>query len=185
MPAAQVRVEHDMSGDGIRRDAFISDDQRYRYSLTRIWDASGPIIAWVGLNPSTADHRIDDPTIRREMAFSRRWGYGGMIKVNMFGLRSANPHALTMVDDPIGPLNEATLWGETHGLVVIAAWGGSAPLDHHERIMTLAWRLRDERSTHVLGFTKGGLFPRHPLYVRADTDPTAWPSTPDPRSRLT
>jgi hypothetical protein len=57
-----------------RAAATISADGRYRYRLERWWDEHVPAVLFVMLNPSTADARDDDPTIRRCVAFARRWG---------------------------------------------------------------------------------------------------------------
>lgn len=75
----------------ILRSAMIDGD--CRFDLRRQW-GSGPCIAWCGLNPSTADGTSDDPTMWREMAFSRLWGYGSLIKVNLYPFRSPHPAAL-------------------------------------------------------------------------------------------
>jgi hypothetical protein len=39
------------------------------------------------LNPSTADDRVDDPTIRRCVALAKRWGFGAIDVVNLFAWR--------------------------------------------------------------------------------------------------
>jgi hypothetical protein len=43
------------------------------------------------LNPSTADHRQDDPTIRRIIHFTRSWGFDGLTVVNLYPYRSPHP----------------------------------------------------------------------------------------------
>lgn len=68
--------------------AVISDCGRYRYRLTR---GQVPFVAWLMLNPSTADAQVDDPTIRRCTRFADRWGYGGIIVVNIYPFRSSSP----------------------------------------------------------------------------------------------
>ena len=45
------------------------------------------------LNPSTADETTDDPTIRRVIDFSRRWGFSRLIVVKLVPLRSTDPKA--------------------------------------------------------------------------------------------
>ncbi|WP_349606116.1 DUF1643 domain-containing protein [Cupriavidus sp. DF5525] len=42
-----------------------SDCEQYRYRLWRHWDASRPTLGFIMLNPSTADHQVNDPTITR------------------------------------------------------------------------------------------------------------------------
>ena len=59
-----------------------------------------------GAEPSKADHEIDDPTIRREINFTVDWGYGGLIKVNLFGLRATDPKELKRHPDPVGAENK-------------------------------------------------------------------------------
>ncbi len=66
---------------------------RYRFALHRAW-GQGPCICWVGLNPSTADHIQDDPTIIREMTFSLAWGFGSMVKFNIYPFRSSTVPAM-------------------------------------------------------------------------------------------
>ena len=78
----------------------------YRYSLWREWDARAPAVAFVMLNPSTADAARDDPTIRRCASFARSWGYGSLEVVNLFAYRASEPKRLRQTPDPIGPAND-------------------------------------------------------------------------------
>jgi hypothetical protein len=118
------------------------------------------------LNPSTADAVRDDPTIRRVIAFTRAWGFGWLVVVNLFALRATDPRALTGPGDPIGPLCDPGLrhWLEV-GSVRVAAWGAlRAPL----RPRALAVLGMTEQPWSCLGVTRDGS-PRHPLYVSGDT----------------
>ncbi|MEO0745478.1 MAG: DUF1643 domain-containing protein, partial [Pseudomonadota bacterium] len=42
--------------------AIYSDCERYRYSLTRVWDDAGRRVNFVMLNPATATEVQNDPT---------------------------------------------------------------------------------------------------------------------------
>ena len=68
----------------MRGGATFSADRRYRYRLWREWDRSRAVVAFVMLNPSTADASRDDPTIRRCIGFARAWGFGGVEVANLF-----------------------------------------------------------------------------------------------------
>jgi len=92
----------------LQRGAVISPCGLYRYSLTRTWSAALPL-PFVMLNPSTADADIDDPTIRRCMAFARREHAGGIIVANVFAYRATSPADLWKATDPFGPWNDDTL----------------------------------------------------------------------------
>lgn len=76
----------------VESSARFSDCRRYRYTLTRRF-ADGPTVAFIGLNPSTADEHADDPTIRRCLGFAKRWGYGELVMLNLYALRSTDPPA--------------------------------------------------------------------------------------------
>lgn len=166
----------------MERTASFSRDRRYRYALGRRW-GDGPTLTWVMLNPSMADHRRDDPTMRRCISFSKAWGFGGLRVVNLFALRSPEPRALLDAHDPLGPRGERTLrealrpsegddLGDA-GSTVIAAWGNVHP--------RLAARAEGVRAilpdrTWCLGITMRGE-PRHPLYVRGDAEPSELAAT--------
>ena len=154
---------------GLISSAVISDCGTYRYRLTRIWDESKPVMAWVMLNPSTADGSTDDPTIRRCINFAKAWGYGGITVVNLYALRATDPKQLWQHQDPVGPDNDAELAkvAEQFPLVVLA-WGSNAKPERTTVVLRILSRARGLCT--VLGWTKGGE-PRHPLYVRADTGP--------------
>jgi len=67
-------------------------------------------VLWCLLNPSTADHEADDPTIRRLTGFARRWDAGGIVVVNLFG--SSAPRIRANWRRPpirLGPHNDAHL----------------------------------------------------------------------------
>jgi len=76
------------------RTAHISGDGLYRYTLSRVWDRTLPMVLWVMLNPSTADGRQDDRTIRKIGKFSDGFGFGGMWVGNLFAFRSKEPEDL-------------------------------------------------------------------------------------------
>ncbi|MER2267176.1 DUF1643 domain-containing protein [Methylobacterium oxalidis] len=79
--------------DSIQRAASLSRCGTYRLTLTRTWSAEVGHVCFIGLNPSTAGHRIDDPTVRRWIHFARAWGYGGFTAVNLYPFRSPSPAA--------------------------------------------------------------------------------------------
>lgn len=150
------------------RGAYISDCGRYRYSLWRQW-APGPRVVFVGLNPSTADAMLDDPTIRRCMGFARAWGYTNLMMVNLFAYRDTAPRNMLAVDDPVGPDNDRVLRNaHAKAALTVAAWGAHGThggRDHAVR--ALLPRL------HYLRLTKNG-HPGHPLYLPGSLRPQPW-----------
>jgi hypothetical protein len=141
---------------------------RYRYALWRRWD-DGPTALFVMLNPSTASATANDPTIRRCIGFARAWGYAGLAVGNLFAWRTPSPDKLKRARSPIGRDNDAWLSSlqEEAGLTV-AAWGHHGVLRQRDAFVR---NLLVE--PHVLGLTRNHA-PRHPLYMRADTQPQPW-----------
>jgi len=155
---------------GINRTAEISPCGKYRYRLARVWDAGGKVLVWCMLNPSTADGLVDDPTIRRCMAFSRGWGYTGLIVANLFAWRATKPADIPTLAAAVGPENDRHIAEAADGRHVIAAWGAIKPA-HAERARQVLQLLRGSAaSVSCLKLTDAGQ-PRHPLYVRGDTKP--------------
>ena len=74
----------------IRRAEF-SIDKKERYSLKREWDKSKNKILYIMLNPSLADDKNDDPTIRRLISFTKKYNYGGFLVGNIFTTIAPNP----------------------------------------------------------------------------------------------
>jgi hypothetical protein len=150
------------------RGATISECGHYRYTLTRLWNDSLPLMVFVGLNPSTADADQDDHTVRRWRHYARREGFGGFIAVNLYAYRSTDPKKLLEVEDPIGPecdswIRNACTGGP--GRKVVLCWGA---VDDEARAGTVIDAIR--RLGHVtwcLGTTKDG-HPRHPARLAND-----------------
>jgi len=147
--------------------AVFSEDRQYRYRLTRTWGSSGTHATWIMLNPSTADALEDDPTIRRCIGFTRQWGLDGLIVVNLFALRATDPAELLRARAPIGDANDQFIREAVHPWsVVVAAWGAH-PLAA-VRSQQVLEMITAKADVGCLGTTKGG-YPRHPLYIAADT----------------
>ena len=141
----------------------------YRYSLWREWDARAPAVAFVMLNPSTADAARDDPTIRRCASFARSWGYGSLEVVNLFAYRASEPKRLRQTPDPIGPANDDYLVDAADRVqTVVVAWGVHGTI--MDRGLEVFRLLAGRSQLHCLGFTQAGQ-PRHPLYIRRETVP--------------
>lgn len=157
----------------IERGAGFSPDNEYRYRLWRVWDHALPRVAFLLLNPSTADANVLDQTLRRCCGFAQVWGFGGFEVVNLFALRSTKPTALYTHRDPVGPANDATILDVTlRCALTIAGWGVHGSFRERgetvRRMVTTA-----NRELHVLALTKNGA-PRHPLYLRGDLEPLVW-----------
>lgn len=90
----------------MNKAAFLSSNGKYRFWLTRVWDESKSLCGWIMLNPSTADHKEDDATIRRCINFSKGFGYGGMIVVNLFAFRAKDKSELKRNKFITGPNND-------------------------------------------------------------------------------
>jgi hypothetical protein len=72
----------------------------FRWTLSRRW-ADGPLMACVGCNPSHADHKRDDPTMWRVMGFAFRWGFAGVVMLNVYPF--VTPHISTLRTWRFGP----------------------------------------------------------------------------------
>ena len=150
----------------MRTRAELSPCQSYRYALWREWSDQPPVL-FVMLNPSTADHSQDDPTIRRCIAFAQQWGHGGLIVANLFAWRSPYPAHLRTAKDPIGPSNDQWLQKlANQSSTVVGAWGNHGSYMKRGQIVSALFP-----NMQCLGVTKQGQ-PKHPLYVPGITQPT-------------
>lgn len=159
--------------------AEISPCGPYRYTLSRPPLSSFPdrgAALFCMLNPSTADAKIDDPTIRRCRRFADYWGANGIVVVNLYALRSTDPKALWDHEDPVGELNDYWLRQTVQECgSVVCAWGVNARPD---RVAAAVEIFRQSGARlYCLGSTKAGA-PRHPLYVRGDQPAVPWEGRP-------
>lgn len=150
--------------NAINTGAVISDDGKYRYRLWRIWDDSKPLVLWIMLNPSTADHSINDPTITRCIGFTKNWGYGGMFVGNLFAYRATDPRELHCQRDPYGPDNSHHVWQMIKECeTVVCAWG------NYRNANGNLYQLSSLLNLRCLGVNKNGS-PKHPLYMKSDSE---------------
>ena len=157
--------------------ATFSDDRVYRYLLWRIWDRSRLPVAFIGLNPSTADEVKNDPTVTRCIRYAERWGAGGLLMLNIFGFRSTDPKLLYLHLEPIGSGNDEAIRSVMHqASQVICACGTHGKLldrwkSVHSLLQNEADLIRQSGATPPpicsLGTNQDGT-PKHPLYLRGD-----------------
>lgn len=167
-----------MTDPALQSSAILSDCGTYRYTLHRFFPADpnwGKVCLFVMLNPSTADAKLDDNTIRRCMGFARRERCRKLTVVNLFALRATDPKKLQGHPDPRGPNNlihvyEQIDYAKQNG-VIIAAWG-SDPMARILLTAAIKSKLRGAGAM-CLGMTKDGS-PRHPLYLKSDAPLILW-----------
>lgn len=151
----------------MERGAILDQTGVFRYSLWREWSDRSAKVGFVMLNPSRADALVDDPTIRRCIGFAQTWGFGGLQVVNLFAYRTAHPRELRQIKNPIGADNDYYLaFMEQQVDRIILAWGNGGIL--HDRDQAVLQLLGKQKPVYCLGTTQTGQ-PKHPLYVRSDT----------------
>lgn len=166
--------------ENIQCGATFSNCRKWRYTLYRTWDKFKPVCMFIGLNPSTADEFVNDPTINRCMLFAQRWGYGQLIMTNIFSFRATDPRIMKQCPDPIGPDND--YWLKYSAImtsvkkfpgegIIVAAWGSyGSYMDRGDSVYNLIIEIG---KIYILGKTKKD-HPRHPLYLKNDIVPYEW-----------
>ena len=147
----------------INKTANFSSCRKYRYSLSRIWDKQKKFVLFIGLNPSTADEGMDDPTIRRCSGYAQHWGYGGFMIVNLFAYRTTFPSNLKKVKCPVGSENDKYIIKLSKKAdITVAAWGDNGNLYNRDKqVLSLVPNLV------CLKINKSRQ-PAHPLYLKKD-----------------
>ena len=172
-PQSDQITRHFQKGDAASV-AVYSPCERYRYTLTRVWEPEGRRAAFIMLNPSTATEAQNDPTVERCERRARALGFGAFRVLNIFAWRDTDPKAMRAAADPVGPDNDAAIidslpWADA----VICAWGSHGELLDRGPEVDVLLRERDVPLAHF-GLTKHG-HPRHPLYVGYAVQPQPWP----------
>lgn len=154
------------------RTCHFSPCRTWRYRLDIIWNLLPPLMV-IGLNPSTADEKVNDPTVRRCIRFAKDWGCGGLRMTNIFAFRSTDPAGMKAAVDPVGPENTPQYLAAIakNSGIVLAAWGNHGAYLHQDKTISAAIP-----GLQCLGVTKTGQ-PKHPLYIKANTTPTHWQPT--------
>ena len=152
--------------------AVISNCGMYRYRLDRAVSDSGPVYAFFGVNPSTADASDDDATVRKWRGFTQRWGGSRFIVGNAFAYRSTDVRQLASVEDAFGDLvgeyitniiNEAD--------ILVPCWGNTSKVPPSLRYAfgeLMDALLSSGKPVKCFGLTASG-DPRHPLMLGYST----------------
>jgi hypothetical protein len=159
IPNVNSMIVAEFNDDG---GAIFSVGRKYRYKLWRKLDHKNPLrILWIMLNPSTADAKIDDATIKKIRKYSARLGFGEFQVVNVYAYRATNPKELQSVEDPFGEENDYILMDAIkHTDRIVCAWGANAGEDGRK----LAALIRSmDVPMKCLKINKDGS-PAHPLY---------------------
>lgn len=129
---------------------------------------------FIGLNPSTANAELDDPTIRRVKSIAQNLGYGGVYMCNCFSFISTNPDMLkaetmeAMMENAVVIKRVAERCED-----VIFAWGNFDVV----RKMGIDKKLSAAFPTAKALFINKNGSPKHPLYCKSNIQPvmfTIW-----------
>lgn len=151
----------------LARSAVFDETEIYRYSLLRV-DKLRKVerkISFLMLNPSTADHTKEDPTIKRCMTWAFRNGFSHVEIVNLFALRATDPQVMKAHPSPIGPRNDDYIRAAADSSeVMVCAWGAHGK--HLDRAASVRKLLSDKELWCFVVNADGS--PKHPLYLKRD-----------------
>ena len=156
---------------GVKGDAVFSD-REHRQLMRRWVGDSFPdrYIMFIGMNPSTADATVNDPTCAREWTFAGREGFSAMVKANVGDYRATDPKML--LAPGVVAVSEANL-----PAIRRAASGAAKVVICHGRLNKalvqsgrdiVAALQGDGVALWCFGTNADGS-PKHPLYLRLDT----------------
>lgn len=179
-----VASQHDPGGkvrlalmDGVRGDAVFSADGRYRPLMRRWLGDAFPnrYLLFIGMNPSTADASVNDPTCAREWSFTQREGFAAMVKANVGDYRATHPKML---------LEPGVVASSPDNLPAIrqAAVGAAKVIVCHGKLnkalvpagQALVQALHEDGHDLWCFGTNADGSPKHPLYLKGDTPLVRW-----------
>lgn len=163
--------------DNKASSAIISECGTYRYRLERDVQMDGIVAALFGINPSTADAKLNDATIRKDIGFAKVNGWRRFLKGNRFAYRATDVRELAKAADPFGPDNESHLRQIIADAdILVPCWGSREKVPQTLRpsldaLRDLLWA--SGKRVMVFGFTASG-DPKHPLMLGYDTPLIDW-----------
>jgi len=167
----------------IERYASFDDARMYRYLLVRSFVPLEEVRARtlvVMLNPSVADDKRDDPTVKKLLTIGRKQGWDSITVANLFARIATKPRVLRDEADAgldvVGPGNDTVLRREAERATTVVVAGGSS-VNVGPKAKVAACRGRGAavlallRSVHPTLYafritTKNA--PEHPLFLASD-----------------
>lgn len=195
-PKTAVEDQHDAGGsvktvlpDGMIGVADFSPCGRYRHWLYRSWTSEGEgdkpskpgFALWIGMNPSTATAELNDPTITREIGFTKTlFGLNEYVKMNVGDYRATNPDDMVKAAkegvSPCSPGNLAKIVEVAQHAHAVVLACGHVPVVLQDPFFVLRIMLKNAGvKTWCLGTTKDG-WPKHPLYLAKTTTLQPFPT---------
>lgn len=177
-----VRIERHVTLAEERVAVFSDeDDPSFRYWLRITWDNRLPPFVALMLNPSTADHLENDPTVERMQRRALAKRAGSLIVLNAFAWRETDRLKMLQVSDPVGPANDNYIalglrMAKATGGTVMIGWGNEGGhRDRHLRVIELLQAEGVEAT--CLALCANGQ-PIHPLYQPLTAPLLPWPPEP-------
>lgn len=152
--------------------AIISPCGLYRYRLDRSVGMGGPVYAFFGINPSTADASTDDATVRKWIGFTKAWGGSRFIVGNVFAYRATDVKNLAAVEDPFGDdIGDHTTDIIAEADILVPCWGRTDKVPPKLQFafdVLMDALVSSGKPVKHFGRTKGG-DPKHPLMLGYST----------------
>ncbi len=160
--------------------AVMSDCGNYRYRLERSVcppRSDSRVIAFFGINPSTADASIDDATVRKWKGFAARNNCHRFIVGNVFSYRATDVRQLANTPFQQGPAHFTHMQEILADAdILVPCWGSryKVPKTMWEQIdLLMAWLKRSGKPVMHFGLTGAG-DPKHPLMLAYSTPLLPW-----------
>lgn len=146
-----------------------SSENKYRYALGTLSDK---ILFVIGLNPSTADDKVADPTIKKVMGFAEQNGYNSFVMLNLYPERTPYPDDLPLEADNVQLEKNVQIISELiksqNEADVLLAWGNN--IYRRNYLLQSINLIYKSLSSHEINWLRIGDLtkcgqPRHPLYI--------------------
>lgn len=147
----------------------VDEGNSNRFALGNI--LKNPLII-IGLNPSIADDRVPDPTIRKVMGFAEGNGFDSFVMINLYPQRATDGNNLHFeLDRSLFDMNLhqiEKLLSKLPNAIILASWGEKILLrEYFSKCIRAIVPLTKKHNCSWLKIgqlTKSG-HPRHPLYA--------------------